>query len=131
MMASASSSYDDRAPLMGSSPARGATLTSAASRQRPEVEPEPSKSPRLRTVSVISSVPDEDDLNLVNSIINIVMPRHKMQVNVRPQGLNVAETHAIICDSNRTHNFSTYLVLVVKKISDELPTARNTRAQYW
>jgi hypothetical protein len=129
MMASASSSYDDRAPLMGSSPARGATLTSAASRQRPEVEPEPSKSPRLRTVSVISSVPDEDDLNLVNSIINIVMPRHKMQVNVRPQGLNVGQ--AITCDRNRTHNFSTYLVLVVKKISDELPTARNTRAQHW
>ncbi len=129
MMASASSSYDDRAPLMGSSPARGATLTSAASRQRPEVEPEPSKSARLRTVSVISSVPDEDDLNLVNSIINIVM--HKMQLNVRPQGLNVAETQAITCDRNRTHNFSTYLVLVVKKISDELPTAGNTGAQYW
>ena len=64
MMASAPGSYDDRSPLLGSSPARGTTITSAASRPRPEVESEPSKALRTRTVSVVSAQ-DDDDLNLV------------------------------------------------------------------
>ena len=63
MMASASSSYDDRLPLLGSSPSRGASLTSAPSRPILEVE----SVRRPRTVSVVSAaIPDEDDLNLVS-----------------------------------------------------------------
>jgi len=67
-MASAPGSYDDRSPLMGSSPARGTTMTSAASRPRPEIESEPSRSLRTRTVSVVSA-PDDDDLNLVRKLV--------------------------------------------------------------
>jgi hypothetical protein len=67
MMASAPGSYDDRSPLMGSSPARGA-ISSASSRPRlgPSTgsEPEPSKVLKARTISVVSA-PDDDDLNLV------------------------------------------------------------------
>ena len=66
-MASAPGSYDDRSPLMGSSPARGA-MSSASARPRPGpstgAEPEPSKVLKARTISVVSAQ-DDDDLNLV------------------------------------------------------------------
>lgn len=61
-------SYDDRSPLLGSSPARGATATRpAAIKPRPSrasTDSDPGKVLRKRTVS-ITSIPEEDDLNLV------------------------------------------------------------------